>query len=628
MSNFLIRSDYSHAFTPTQALDDKVQARVAKKAGFKAKGNDSFVKRSFTQKRSDFFAATRSNSVVAKATREANHYVGAAMLREMADLENSKGVSLPEAVINSQGVKRRVYREDFLRFHGAWFEKKQNPKTQNGWAYWFSRKAHLAHGVTEICAAPTGFAQKMMQGVMAPNAHDKSNTSKLHMAAFLLPIGMIFTAFFTKCKDGFQKVAGHGTLGAGVPLAFFIAYPVASALVAAVGLFFTGCSKYSTKKADLGTKAQNDLIKKHNVLMTKLAHFVASVADRKMGYEMTVKALNKKINAEFRNDDNKPELLEKLIGALKPEQTHEQRLEALSRAAGEYLQVEGTTSDELEKASTFERFKLKRQLRDKEAHFVALCSLVDHPDVQSDMSGKQIDLRRKWEKNAKEDIPKFMLKSLSVLSNALVYKPAVRGAQAKIDKWIHDIDPKNVSAKYADPANAYKNRFNGQSILENPHQYGRFTVGLARASETLRRVTLDIVLARNAQMSRIFYNGCMWLSTALSRNPANRTVNFHFGRLFGGLALSAAWGIALVATFGAAGVAYSGLSHVLSADFKISYIATGTMMAAVMAPAALLMLASQLAARLEGWKGTIQKPEPKASANAFRWNSPAIARAS
>ncbi len=147
-------------------------------------------------------------------------------------------------------------------------------------------------------------------------------------------------------------------------------------------------------------------------------------------------------------------------------------------------------------------------------------------------------------------------------------------------------------------------------MAKNIHQYGPVTRACIKIAEGMRLFNMNVVLASNANLSRIFNNIALLAHNAVGTSPASRSMCNSLGRFLGGAVLAIIFGtfipIAADATGGPSTVSTDGN---LPVNFSMTNI--GILMFLLSAPTLLVQGLAHAAARIEGWNGNINKTAPK-----------------
>ncbi|HEX5485791.1 MAG TPA: hypothetical protein VFX23_07330 [Limnobacter sp.] len=619
-------------FEVTPGWQNGVEKRIAKKAGMKALGGGTYGRKTWGTKVSQALSAGRGAAVVGKAYCESNHYMQAALFRE-AHRAKVKGASNPiNESINSPAVKNRVYRQDNIRFRPEIFQHSdKNPIAgTNRLAYRLSRVSHAAHGMCEAMAAPTGFSQVMLKNMVTPHATQKGLVNRIGMLATLVPIGIALSTCLSVVKKS-GHAADHllsfGLLGQAVTYSvgsLAVAFSSFSAVSGGLSAITGALSQALIKKEDLNAHQQQAIVKEKRVLLNKLDGLLSHVSRGTHGHAMLCRAMNRKIGQAFRHSETgEPFLLAQLIDNYDRSAPQAERFSRIAETVGEYL-ADVPQLDADQKGGLIG--KLRCHLNEKahlqrERHFVGLCDLVDHVDLIPGPTNTK-DLRRAIEGKMDEEGHPALAWALQV---ALRRFPGFKGSS--MDHNLTARQDKNYKKKLTADLNAAYARGEKTShidrILSYPHQYTRATVICARVGEALRRVSLDVLLARNAQISRGFFNLFIRLSNLVSSNPVSRTMIQGVARFCGGAVLTAIWAGLTAATGGALAALH--LAQITGAGFKVgkavwSFLSAAFMMVTANAVGLGFSVLARVLAVSGGYKGGLDKPVPS------QLDNPATAR--
>lgn len=630
MSGIAVSDPASKEFKITPEWFKSAEKRIAKKAGLKLKGGNTYGCKDWGTKISQFLGDGRSAGVVGKGYHESNHYVQAALLRRQ--FEAGGAVDLAQC-IDDQGVKDRVYREDYIRFRPEMFRTSEsNPVSKrNQMASRLSRAAHYCHGACEFMAAPTGFLQNTFKNLTTPNANLKGTTNRLGMVASLPLIGVL-TGVITMGLNKIPDMKHHAfglTLGASAINysvgTFAMAYSGLSAFFGGAGAISALASQAALSKDKLTDHQKGEVLKDHELLLTKIDALLMHFRRGSQGHVMVSRALSGKIGAAFRDSKTgEPELLKALTLAHEQSADQATRFKNISRVIGQYLSVpERTGVSKSGPMGTLRNYQHARALLARESHFVALCDLIDHTDLKA-APETAVDLRRAAESSV-EKLHRTRL--VPGAQKALRFMPGFRNSG--LDKHLtarqHEDYKKQQDKKFKTECLQGQHISSVQRVLDLHHQYSKPTVFCARVGEALRRVSLDIVLAQNAQLSRLFFNVFYRINKLISTSPASRTINMALGRFAGGAVLTALMATLTFVTAGALNglhipvIAGTGLKM---GTTTFSFLAAGVMMFACNLIGLGFTLTAKLIAANGGYKGGSAKPRPSAleDPKAAGWN--------
>lgn len=605
-------------FVPTSEWLKSSEKRIAKKAGLKVKGGNTYGRKGWGTKISQFLGDGRSAAVVGKGFHESNHYVQAALLRRQ--FEAGDGIDLSQC-IDGQGVKDRVYREDYIRFRPELFKHSEtNPVSKrNAMASRLSRAAHKFHGACEFMAAPTGFLQTSFKNLTTPNANVKGTTNRIGMVMSLPLIGVVTTSVtmgLNKIPHMKDKALGLTLGGTAINYtigAFAMAYSALSAAFGGLGAVSALASQAVLSKDALTDYQKGEVIKDHQTLLKKIDAILSHTRRGSQGHSMLSQALNRKIGADFRDPrTGEPALLKALTLAYDSSADQATRLRTIQRVVGQYLAAPQTPNvSKSGPMGVLRDYQHARALLTKESHFVALCDLIDHSDIKA-APDITLDARR----TAEAGVEKLHRKGLVPgAQKVLRWMPGFQNSN--FDKHLterqSDDFKKNQDKKFKTECLQGQHITSVQRILDLHHQYSKPTVSCARFGEALRRVSLDVVLAQNAQLSRAFFNVFYRINKMIGTSPASRTINMALGRFAGGAVLTAIMATLTFVTGGALNALHvpviAGTGLKMGAT-TFSFLAAGVMMFACNLVGLGLTLAAKTMAATGGYKGGSAKPRP------------------
>lgn len=627
-TNTVLVLNAAKPYEPTVADDRKVKDHIARKSGHKHVHGNLYKPKSWGQTITEFFAASRGNAVMAKAHFESKHYIQAAILRKHAVAEQKAASSngalsckeYDDTVWNSNGVQNRLTREDHIRYgDGAHYEKRNGASGRNQAARIASRVGHFFHGACELNSAPTGMTQTSSRSFFIGDVDEKSLKNKGYMLGTLALIGTGFTTLLRagraesreaakEAGNATKKILTDGVLGA------LIAFPAVSGTMGLLGTLAGVFSQATVQKQALSHAQKENLTQGMTQDLQKLVHLLKSIKGNPQQIEVVGKAMQgryhflQKIKDKNCDERGVPKILNAAIDAIDVDKTEMQNLNALKTALGQHLQVDKPPRED---SNLWQRYRYGKQVTNKESEYVALMSVVDHPDLKNPHGALQKDLRKQFEGSVPPFLRNLVLRSVAYPASA-VDKLLGTNAAVTLRKWASPEYLEKHAAKLADPARARKNCYNAQYMTKHNHQYKFVTRCLIKLSEACRLTAMNVVLAQNANLSRGFANSAATIQRTLGTGPASRSMCQSIGRAFGGAAL------ACLTAFGFAGAAEAtGHSYTLEMDVgtdvdaSASAVNSGILMFLLSIPSFGLMLLATQTAKWEGWKGNIPKQVSK-----------------
>ena len=600
----------------TPALDRGIKNNIARKSGNKHVHGDVYKQRTAWKKICDFVSSTRAIQVVAKAHFESKQYSEAAILRkdyQATQKSDALGRALTEdeyddTVWNSSGVQNRLMREDYIRYSPNYYDKKNGTTSRNLWARRFSKLSHALHGLCEMNAAPTGMSYNVVRNAGASGVDEKSTKNKILMFGLLGFVGVATTELLSAIRGLSSNSATF--LGQGI-LTLLIAFPVASSALGFLGFCAGLASQIAVQKHKVNTKQKENLSKDVSENLQKILSQLKSIKGKPELIQIMAKAMQgkhhilKKIKSNSLDAQGVPIVLNAALAAIDPGKSDLENMQALKTALGQYMQVEKPAG---ESATLWARYRYAKAVTTKESHYVALASTVDHMDVNNPHAKAIQDARRQTEEILAPAIHNFALKTLAYPA-ALLDRVANTHIAPTLRKWASESYQKAQAKKMSDPSRAAKNCFKGEYMAKNIHQYGPVTRACIKIAEGMRLFNMNVVLASNANLSRIFNNTALFVNNAVGTIPASRSMCNILGRFFGGAVLALIFGtfipIAADATGGPSTVSTNGNFPV---DFSMTNI--GILMFLLSAPTLLVQGLAHVAARIEGWEGNINKTPP------------------
>lgn len=607
-------------------LDHKIKDNIARKSGYKRVQGDTYKKRSAWKNFCDFISSSRAVNVVAKAHFESKQYCEAAILRknhQASKESDTLGRALTDdeydkLVWNSNGVQNRLTREDNVRYSKIYSVKKTGTSRANVLARRFSRLANLCHGLCEMNAAPTGFTYNILRNSTTGGVDEKSTTNKVFMFGLLGFIGVGTAVSLGSLKGLWNNAAQF--LGQGIS-GLLIAFPAVSSALGLLGFCSGVISQLVIEKQALNSNQKSQLSDNVNENLQRIVSQLISIKGKPELIRIMAKAMQgrfhifKKIKSDALDRDGIPHILNAALAAIDPAKSETHNMQALKTVLGDYLQVE---KPEGESATLWARYRYAKSVTSKESHYVALASVVDHAEVKNPHADALQDLRRRTEEKGAPKLHDFALRALARPAT-LIDRVANTKIAPALRKWATEAHRKAQSKKMSDSNRASKNCYKGEYMAKNIHQYGPVTRALIKIAEGARLINMNIILASNGNLSRIFNNIALFIHNAVGTSPASRSMCNSLGRFFGGAVLAIIFGtfipIAADATGSPSTISTNGNFPV---DFEMTNV--GILMFLLSAPTLLVQGMAQLAARIEGWEGNIRKDVPK-GVPAFRFPS-------
>ncbi|WP_334118431.1 hypothetical protein [Limnobacter sp.] len=600
----------------TPALDRGIKNNIARKSGNKHVNGDTYKRRTNWKKVCDFVSSTRAINVVGKAHFESKQYSEAAILRK--DYQASqKSLALDrdltdqeydDTVWNSDGVQNRLMREDYIRYSPNYYNRENGTTPRNLWARRFSKLSHVLHGLCEMNAAPTGMTYNIVRNTGASGVDEKSTKNKILMFNFLGFIGVGTTEllnYIQSHSDNTATFLGQGILG------LLIAFPIVSSALGFLGFCSGLASQITVQKQKVNLKQQKNLSKDVSENLQKILFQLKSIKNKPEQIQIMAKAMQgkyhirKKIKSNSLDSQGIPKILNSALAAINPAKSDLENMHTLKNALGAYMQIEKPAGAS---ATLWARYRYAKAVTTKESHYVALAGTVDHMEVDNPHAKAMKDARRQTEEIVAPAIHNFSLKTLAYPA-ALFDWIANTKIAPTLRKWADKDYQKAQAKKMIDPSRAAKNCFKGEYMAKNIHQYGPVTRACIKIAEGIRLINLNLVLASNANLSRIFNNIALQIHNTVGTSPASRTMCNSLGRFFGGAVLAVIFGtfipIAADATGSPSTVSTNG-------NFPVNFSMTniGILMFLLSAPTLLVQGLAHLAARMEGWKGNINKTVP------------------
>lgn len=324
-----------------------------------------------------------------------------------------------------------------------------------------------------------------------------------------------------------------------------------------------------------------------------------------------------KIKSDSCDAQGVPTILNDVLAAVDPNNSDIDNMHAMKTALGAYLQVE---KPEGRQSTVWSRYWYAKAVTNKESHYVALISTVDHMEVAYPHEPALKDARRWTEEKGIVRLHDFVLRNLAKPA-ALIDRVANTKISSTFEKWATQDYRDRKAKKMTDPSRASKNCYSGQYMAKNIHQYRPLTQALIKVAEGMRLFNMNVVLASNANLSRIFNNAALQIHRTLGTGPASRVMCNSIGRFFGGALLAVIFGTVIPVVADATGGSTTvSTNDKLPVDFSVTNI--GILMFLLAVPTLAVQGLAQLAARLEGWEGDVKKrPRTEHTPSIFKANT-------
>lgn len=613
------------AFTPGQNLAGKKM--IARKSGHVHVTGDVYKVRHRWKRICEFVGASRGPNIMAKAYYESRHYLQAAIARKAYranKLEAQAGQSFTpqqfnSMVWNSNAVQNRLMREDFIRFNGRHYSEESGASENNQKAHDMSRIAHRFHGVCEMFAAPTGMTSNLLRNTALKKPDEQSTRNKVFMLGVLGFIGVATTELLSwlhKLIPESVKIAGEKA----APV--IIAFPAISAAMGGFGSAFGWASQCYIEKQDLSDKQIEDLETDLNITLQKLVFRLKSVQNnpeliKMMGQAMKGKrGLLKKIDNSGLNADGTPKVLTQALARINPSASDTENMEALFDFAGEFLQV--PNKPDPKNTSLWSRYIYTKKVKAMDRQWVALLGMVEHADIEA-APNNTVDMRKNLEDNLTPKFHTYLLKKLIPLAKK--FDSTFESSMARrFEKWTSPEHLKAQASKEKNPLFRGRIAYSGSYMAKHRHQYGPITRCLITLAEGIRLFNMSIVLACNANLSRVFSNLTYTAHELLGTSPASRTMCNSLGRFFGGAALAVIFGTVIPVAVAETGGGPSTHDFGVGTPEEVTLSATniGILMCILAAPTLLAQGLAHLSARLEGWRGDFSDSVSHEE-KSFRW---------
>lgn len=613
-----------HAVTPAEDMAGK--KLIARKSGHAHVAGNVYKVRHRWVRLCEFVGASRGPSVMGKAYFESRHYVQAAIARKtysvhQQELQSGREFTPHEfknAVWNSNGVQNRMMREDLIRFNGKHYCKAAGASKNNRKAYKSSRVAHGFHGVCEMFAAPTGMTTNLLRNTALKKPDEQSTRNKAFMLGSLGFIGVATTELISWLKKYVPESLKIGGEHAGGAL---VAFPAISSTMGSLGSLFGLRSQFYAEKQEFSEQQIDMLELDLNTTLQKLVHRLKSVQNRPdlikmMGQAMHGKrGLLSKIGKDGLAADGIPKILKSAVSNINQNASDTDNMKALFDVAGEYLQV--PNKPDPKNSSLWSRYIYTKRVKEKERHWVALLGLVEHVEVSA-ASKDTVDMRKNLEDKLVPQFHTWILKKMIPVAKGFDRTFETSMAR-RFEKWTSPAHLKAQATKANNPLFRSKYAYSGSYMAKHRHQYGPVTRCLITLAEGIRLFNMNIVLASNANLSRVFNNLAQTAHELLGTSPASRTMCNSIGRFFGGAVLAVIFGVAIpMAVTESGGSSTYDFGVGTSEPVTLSATNIGILMCILAAPTLLAQGLAHLSARLEGWRGD-SSDSVSSNEKSFRW---------
>ncbi|HAV73832.1 MAG TPA: hypothetical protein DCX50_02510, partial [Limnobacter sp.] len=537
---------HTHAVAPVElkyspATDNfslpNCRAHTIRKANYKSLGNGQLVRTGWQSRLRAWVEGNNADQRYHRAAYESSQRVSAALFSEhyKCAVEGK-----PENVSDSPLVKARFYRQDNLRFNPQLRDPRFGLSKQDQRAVKLSRWAHYANGVTELGAAPTGLLLKVSKILFTPKRDDKSFTSQLRVLA-VLPVVAGIVALFSRgvFTEGMHRAFNNVKQALQTDMrALACSFSAISAVSALVSLALGASSCMVGSKSKLSSAITNLIQFNKDKHLHRIYLLLNDVNNKPGAVAVLSRALRQKIGQNHRTAEGTPILLDRLLNDVHGRQNEVQIKQAIEKTIGSYL-TEFSPS-----GSTQGRFldpkSDKAELLARENHFLALTNLIEHSAIHADPHDNFKDMRHHIESGA-ESFRKLVLKGTGNLLNVLACARK---------------DTQDSGSVLKHPATGL--RYSAENMLNNAHQYGPLTRGLAKFSEGLRVFNHGVLLSLNYQLTRPIAKLAGYITEAALKRPNSRVTSFSIGRAIASSIWAAVDAFLILSLAAGNGVAFGG----------------------------------------------------------------------
>lgn len=561
-----------------------------------------------------------------KAAYESRHLEALAGLRVQHELTAvnplAKQDEIDKAIANNHAVKNYRSRVDRRRFSEA-FKADSGATRRTRCARFLSRVGFQTAGFGEITVAPTSLVLGLATKAFWPKLSDRGggffarSFAALHVAGLCVFIG-VFTA--GKALSAMGVSAALRNLLANY--SFFTLACYSGSMVAETA------AQLVDDQAPLNTRDTAILKSNIDLMVNRTADMILRSANEPVLRQVLGMALGNKVSSKYCTPVEgaayaEPKLLTFLYNNISSKTGVEDARSIVREVFGRYLSQASLLDDgvELDLSAKFnpdDRVKDSVNTRSRmtrEKHIAALVALMDNYTVHAEQEPSG------WSgitQDARPILQCWITKGMDKLSYSLGVKSASLGV---------DSDGNAICTRRDELEERKKQhgeivvKGHHDHILTNHHQYGRFTVALARIAEGVRVFNYSGVLSTNMQLAR----PSAWLAGKIRENlpghlkgHQSRVVSWASGRIVS----SAVWAVLealfiLPAASGNPAANVTNMPHTVDPNsavsfpigiqtglpFALSVISTGAHMILVGAIQAPFMLATKLAYQIEGWHG-------------------------
>lgn len=605
----IVTADTKYQSEKEEFLKD-CRTHVVRKANYKSLGNGQFVRMGRRSWLKTVIEGNTADARYHRAAYDSRQRVSAALISENY---RCKVCRQPPDLSNSDLVKARFYRQDNLRFNPQLSDPKFGLSDSDKRAIKYSIWAHRANGVTELGAAPTGMLLKCSKLIFTPKSDDKTFVSQVRVVV-ALPFVLSLVALISKwpLARGLGFIFKKVNSGIQTEIrALACSFSAVSAVSSLVSLACVAGSSVVGSRAQLSAAVMGLINRNKDNHLQRIYLLVNDVKNKPGGEALLSKALQQKIGQSYRIANGMPILLNRLLVAVRGAEGEFQAIRAIEQTIGSYLTETSPTGSA--HGSFLDSKTDKAELLARENHFVALTNLVEHYRIGVDKHDNFKDARHFIEDGA-EKLREVVVNRSPSLLNVLGFVSQTETASKRSRNEL---------------------RYNSENMLNNPHQYGPVTRGLARASAALRVFNHGVILSLNYQLTRPIASLAGVVTESAFKVPNSRTTSFSIGRAFASSIWAVLDAFLIIPLAAGNGLAFGGqgANSAMAVKFPImipfgsrgltvSIISTAAQMLVVAVPATILLAAAKGACYLEGWNGCIARRRELAGSHRDpeRWN--------
>lgn len=567
-----------------------------------------------------------------KAKCEGLHIEASAAIRAKYEAKqmypSAKADELDKIVATDAAVRSHHSRVDARRYRAP-AKNKADATGRSRFARNLSRMAHHIAGFGELTVAPTSLVLAVSERVFTPKLPSTSGKAFARAFGTLFAAGAAVYFLIWGIGRAVRDVGLHSALRLVVTN-----YSVFTLSFYGASLLAEGVATLVDDQAELSKDDVKIVNSNADMIVRRIADMVRASIDDPVKRQVLCVALCRKIAPEFCNPGvnggvPEPKLLTFLYDNINAKTSDEEAHAIVGEILGRYLTQgslldEGVTLDLSKPLDDNDRVKSSvnsRSRMTREKHVAAFAQLIDNHALYTEPEAT-------LSHGLLQDARAIIVESAGRLADKVAYKMGSKAARQAIDSdktpLYKRLDLRGAEMK--DPARAHLVKGRLDHILSHHHQYGAFTVGLARVCEGFRILNYSGFLSTNMQVCRPF----AWVAAKVRENApgqlkghASQAVSWGVGRVIS----SAIWAVLEVLMILPAGngVPQANVLNLPSTTtpgttptfplnggntnlpFGLSLISTAAHMLVVGILQAPFIALTQLAFQIEGWQGNTRR---------------------